>query len=654
MIYIATTPPNASAAHPSFKQRSITNLTAVQPNTISILGVPHSKELAYSGYRDNIDIFIAATNRFTRLRTDIPGALLLFTQIGLSIHLPPIDYIPSQKLSNDQADALCHKLKDMEPSKMVIGKTLHIILNRPKYELAMRLIQSSIENVVPAPDRLTPRDLLAVGLLRQIITEFLATQTYPAWRNNTDRREDKDILEQMDFQLFIQKVSKVTLHEPSKKKARIESDQDDDDESQNDMQAEDIEERQDITWDTLRESVIVAKPSPIPYSFNVGGPAEVPNLPGLAFPYFDRMLIPDAQTLRNIVSTFFLRCLGDTRDEQRQMFRTIRSSLEAIPRHRFGAELVHIFLGIKLAIETQTRLFLVYVSADYAGFCLLGAQFSVLIDNVWSEAQSPEELKKDIAKMSSHTHAVSRLSDLLSDCTLKDDTGKSSGTIEKLDPDMFRTGHDLWKAVQSRIIPSETHDEIYENIRLVSFSRSYKEINPANIRWAIDMVTTKANEPIPEDVPLHVPCAITQMDDRVLKVLCCFGPDSFSFVNMSGSSFALTPSSRSKDPNEELDEGGKRKILPVVIVAVKGVLTAASDLRKVMKDKKITMDLRERAQRNRCIVFKGQQRDLVYSKLRELADFDAKASKDDSGKGKGRDTGHGSAPTTADALLSLF
>jgi hypothetical protein len=653
MIYIATTPPNASAAHPSFKQRSITNLTAVQPNTISILGVPHVKELAYSGYRDNIDVFISATNRFTRLRTDIPGALLLFKNPGLPITLPPVDYIPSHKLSNDQADALCQKLKDMDPSKMTIGKTLHIILAKPRFELAERLIQSSIENVVPTPDRLTPRDLLAVGLLRQIATEFLATQTYPAWRDKDSRREDKDILEQMDFQLFINRVSKVTLHEPSKKKARIDDDAEDEPDH-DEMEHEDIEERQEITWDTLRESVIVAKPSPLPFNFNIGGPAEVPYLPGLAFPYFDRMLIPDAQTLRNIVSTFFLRCLGDTRDEQRQIFRTIRSSLEVIPRHRFGAELVHIFLGIKLAIETQTRLYLVYVSTDYAGFCLLGAQFSILIDTTWSEAKSPEDLKKDIAKMSSHSHAVSRLSELLSDCVLRDESGKPSGVIEKVDPEFFRTGHNLWEAIQKRVIPSELHDEIYENVRLVSFSRSYKEINPANIRWAIDMVTTKADEPIPEDVPLHVPCAITQMDDRVLKVLSCFGPDSFSFVNMSGSSFAITPSSRSKDPNEDLDEGGKRKVLPVVIVAVKGVLTATADLRKVMKDKKITMDLRERAQRNRCIVFKGEQRNLVYSKLRELADFDAKGSKDVGGKGKGRDVGYGPAPTTADALLNLF
>lgn len=653
MIYIATTPPNANASHPSFKQRSISNLTAVQPCTISILGVAHQKELAYTGYKDNIDIFISATNRQHRLNTDAEGCVLRISDKGLPINVPAIDYIPKHKLTNDQLDNLMEKLKDMDPAKLVIGKTTHIILSKPLFEASAKLIISSIENTVPTPDRLTPRDLLAVGFLRQIATDFLATQTYPAWRTEDDRRDDSEILQQQDYQLLIEKIDQITIDIPPRKKARTTLG-DDVGESGSDMEDDTQETRQDITWASLRESVLTAKPSPLPYSFNVGGPSEVPMSSGIAFPYFDRMLIPDATTLRNIVSTYFLRCLGDSREEQRRVFRMIRSSLEVIPRHRFGAELVHLFIGIKLALETQTRLFVIYVSNDYAGFCLLGARFSVYVDTTWHEAKSPEELQKDVAKMSSHSFAVTRLAEILSELSLKNDSGKSSGKLASLTSDSFRTGHDLWNALSSRVIPADDHDEIYENLRLVSFSRSYKEINPQNIRWAIDMMTVDASKAIPEDVPLHVPCALTQMDDRVLKVLCTFGPDSFSFQNMSGSSFAITPASRSKDPNEEMDEGGKRKILPVMIVAQKGVLTCAVDMRKTMKDKKVTMDLRERAQRNRCIVFKGAQRDLVYSKLRELAEFDPKAGKEDSGKGKGRAFDIGPDISDANALLNLF
>jgi len=122
MIYIATTPPNASAAHPAFKQRSISNLTAVQPSTITILGVPHAKELAYTGYKDNIDMFISATNRQQKLRTDAPGAILNFNRPTLSIPMPVIDYIPMQQLSSDQIEKLLQKFKEMDPIKKVIAK----------------------------------------------------------------------------------------------------------------------------------------------------------------------------------------------------------------------------------------------------------------------------------------------------------------------------------------------------------------------------------------------------------------------------------------------------------------------------------------------------------------------------------------------------
>jgi len=653
MIYIATTPPNASAAHPAFKQRSISNLTAVQPSTITILGVPHAKELAYTGYKDNIDMFISATNRQQKLRTDAPGAILNFNRPTLSIPMPVIDYIPMQQLSSDQIEKLLQKFKEMDPIKKVIGKTTHIYLSNPDPSIALRLVQSSIPNTIPSPDKLTPRDFLAVSFLKQIASEFLATQTYPAWRSDEDRRDDEEILEQVDLQLLISSVKRVSLGAPDAKRIRPHNPDEDDEEMDQDDEEVPLE-AVEINWANLRESVLVAKPSPLPHTFNIGGPSDVPKSHGLAFPYFDRMLIPDAHTLRNIVSTFFLRCLGDSREDQRANFRLIRASLEVIPRHRFGAELVHLFIGIRLSIETQTRLFVVVVSGDYAGFVLLGARFSVYIDSLWYDSKAPEDLEEDIATMSSHSFAVSRLCTIMSDLELKDDEGKSSGKKEQLLPDAVRSGHDLWDVLQSRVIPEKVHGDIQDQLRLVSFSRSYKEITPANIRWAIDMMSSKAKEPIPRDIPLHVPSALTQLDDRVLQVLCVFGPDSFSFQNMSGSKFALTPLSKTKDPNEDMNESGKGKVMPVIIVAVKGVLTAAADMRKTMKDRSITMDLKERAQRNRCIVFKGQQRDLVYSKLRELTDFLITPQGDRSDKGKKRQVDVGNVPATADDLLDLF
>jgi len=61
-IYTATKVSSAKQVHALFKQRGIETHTHAPLSALHIHGVTHEKELAYDGYRSNIDVFIAATN----------------------------------------------------------------------------------------------------------------------------------------------------------------------------------------------------------------------------------------------------------------------------------------------------------------------------------------------------------------------------------------------------------------------------------------------------------------------------------------------------------------------------------------------------------------------------------------------------------------
>lgn len=652
MIYIASQTSNQNTA-PAFKQRDITGYKSIRPSDISIQGIAHQKELAYAGYKESIDIFVSATSRQHKLLTTAPGARLTLTRPRIPCVPPPVLMIPRVALSADQADALEKKLAPMQPTRKEVGKKIAFLLAKPTFDNAINIFGASQDFQRPDPSYITPDAFLALSFLNAIATEFIATQTYPAWKDEDSKRSDEEIQSIMDMQFHISAAKRkvVETRHPVKKSRP-------DPKDSAGMEVEEEVVHQEVTyelkWESIRDSVLTAKPSPLPYQYNFGGPNDVPFLPGLVFPFFDRMMIPDNLTIRNILSRHFIRCFGDSRAEQQKTYKSIKGGLDSLTRTSVGLEYLHIFIGIELALDTQTRLFLVKVSDEYAGFVLLGARFSVLVDNEWHEAKSARELQKDVKLLSSHTASLHRVCEILS--SLKIAAGDAESEPVTVNPDTISNGHDLWDAIAMRKT-RDVVDELTSAMRGISFTRSFLSINPKNIQWALEMVSTKRNVPLSRDIPVYVPSAFNLLNERILRVLACFGPDSFSLQNQTGTKYQITSAARRDDPNEAMDVSGKEKVLPAVIVAVKGVVTCYQDMNRTIKESAITMNLQERAAKHRCHVFKGEERDLIYGKLRELVRHYA-VSKDDGavlGKRKADEQEAVVAgPSSAADLLAMF
>jgi hypothetical protein len=545
------------------------------------------------------------------------------------------------------------KLLAYSPIRRKIGNATMFILHAPTFDLVDRLVNISVNKQHPDAAYISPQAFLGLSFLNAIASEFIATQTYPAWKDDDNRRTDEEISQILEMSLRISEAKRVAIEKPAASKRARTSTSENSEEDVEMVDQLDEEYRYVLKWDSLGESVLTAKPSPLPFTFNFGGPSEVPFMPGLAFPYFDRMMVPDNTTLRDTLSSRFLRCLGDSREEQRRVYGEIKKGLPELTRTQIGQEYLHVFIGIRLALDAQARLFLVRVSDEYAGFVLLGARFSILVDEQWHHAKSPEELKVDVEAMSSHTSSLNTVCELLS--KLKIVSGVAKLDPQAVDPSSIANGHILWDEIAKRELTNEADmDALTDALRGISFTRSFLIINPANICWAINMITIDKHLPIPHDKPIYVPAAFRLLHERILKVLCCFGPDAFSFQNMSGSKFTITPAGR-VDPNEAMGVDGKGKVLPSIIVSIKSVVTCFHDMNKTLNTKAITMNVKERAAKNRCHVFQGDSRDLIYGKLREAVKVIGGESSASTSLGKRKQMDDDKTNiTTASALLGLF
>lgn len=578
----------------------------------------------------NVDIFIASTLRGHRMSTNVQGAVIPILPADQTIPLvcPPLCIIPRHAFTPDVEAQFMVKVGLQLPEKKKQGATTIYLLHKPDMISASKYITASVDRVAPNPSYVTPQGFMAIAYCRALLTGFLRTQTYPAWKDIGDAHTELEIQGKLDLEVQIRGLKRVIVGETTRQK-RVKTltedgeeftvDAEDDDE---DAHMEEYVEQAfstEVEWESIKESVLVAKPSPLPLSYNVGAPAEVPYMPGICFPYFDRMMISDNTTMRHIVLQRSLRNMGDSRDEQRKVFKQVKIGLEQIGRLAVGQVLTHLLIGMNLAIETQSRMFVVYVSSEYAGFVLLGAGFSVLIDDVWHEVKDADELQTDVLALSSHQYAVSKVAGILSKLVVEESARvDKKKSIEEIKPEALTSGQKLWEEMEKRTFTEDAQEQMTEVIGMIGFSRSYKPINLENIMWALEMIVVKPTEPLPKDLPLYVPPTYGEYGDRVLKVLCCFGPDSFSLVNASGTKYSITPFTTKVDPNDALNESGKGKVLPFIPVSVKSVQTAKVDMYAFLKRREIQVDFKERAIPNRCILFKGDSRDKLYAKMREV------------------------------------
>lgn len=400
----------------------------------------------------------------------------------------------------------------------------------------------------------------------------------------------------------------------------------------------DLEEIADTLRATvnLKEAIVNAKPAPFYPTINFGPVASVPSAPGLVFPYFFQMITPDYQIIPDIMREYFLQTFGQNRGEVISGFQRWAQYSKTWVDSPMGLEMGHIFYGIKLALQSQSRVYFIREHGRYLGFCLLGEGFSIVAQGTEFLPNTPEAVRDQLSKISFHDNALAEICTILSLCKLENNKRKS------VKPKDIVNNQTLYRECRLRQVSNDEKESIMKLANDLSFPERYHRPTVENIVGALKIYVDNAGQH-PRGSPMYIGSGLLFETEETFLALSVFGPTAPSFFTVGGEKKDIPPPGK-PDPLSSIDSTTKKQVLPVVPYTMKSIKTAMTDLYKVYKDRAIFVLPRERAGPSRTTQYTGKARDQMWNGLRDTIgtrEIDASekkkdpaADKKDVGKGK--------------------
>jgi len=192
MIYTAKQSSGSTTS--AFQQRGISSLAPTKLSDLSIFGKPTFNQIAYSGYKDNLEAFLLATA--VNARVVVYGdhyAIPDDVPIATCLPLPNLVVKLSTSLSAEQKERFVAKFSAYNPKEARIGS------GTPVYTLdRVAFDQLDLLSKVCHPDgpRIESRCSLVAAIsmkkVYQCITLFLRTNVYYAKRSDFSWNLDED------------------------------------------------------------------------------------------------------------------------------------------------------------------------------------------------------------------------------------------------------------------------------------------------------------------------------------------------------------------------------------------------------------------------------------------------------------------------------
>jgi hypothetical protein len=585
-----------------------------------VIGIANQKQIAYSGYKDNIEAFLFST------------AMKSKVTIANTSYPIPHDYIPGAPFAYPRTVFALAKSTDPEGIQRMLNglqsegiKVVQLgkggqnayTLEHPSFKTLSTILPNIAKPYISSLDGYSQVEhSMCILRVYQCLDLFLATNTYSYKKDDfygVDESKSAGVNQMMELRgkaLFYRegyakdsKVSKVVSADISKNR-KID-----------DQETRDLTDHLDSVMHTSH-TVLVAKPSPRDFSSSFGPPSAVPAVGGLLFPYFPGMLNSDAKFLRDVVGHTFLRNFGSKTTDFRDAYKIFRAHFGIAAATSEGAILSHMLLGVSLALDTQTQLFVVHDGLSYLGFCLLGQEFKVFCNGVWSTPLSEQDLRAELKEIATHEGIIEMLADRLSRCVNVDGdglvvTGEMINTPQKLISNLVKVD-----------LRSEEKDE-EELARLIgrlTFPGSYKSPTVDNILWAIRMLTVDKAIPLEEKLPIFIPpTGWTGVGRREFQVLAAFGSTSISFRNAKGDELSIPKTSAESDPYEAKGEDGKL-LREFMIIYLKPIKATVMDWDALVDTGKLRVDYQERAAGSRGQRMTGESKNKIWKQLKIAAE----------------------------------
>jgi hypothetical protein len=611
MIFITPVVSRAVQATKEYIARGLEGLTVGKIGDVPIFGRANSQQLAYDGYRANIECFIQATASKTKIVTSSEGFSFPDDyEFQAPFALPRTVFKLSGDMSTEQRGRFENSLRS-EGLEKVDGKEKNLYtIQRPSPTTLKKLKQIAHPRTIHLTDYAQLEGTLDLLPVFNYLDAFLATNTYSYKKSDYPvSNETKRIIhaelracgKQWYREGFSEKkdsLKKIALGKEVPQGRKVDH-----------AETEDLTPHMDTEYP--QTIVLVAKPSLNPSSASWGHPSSVPNKSGLVFPYFDGMLLADTGFVRRSVSTFFLRLMGENTKAAHSSFAILRKTMGTATTTPQGIVLTHVLMGIDLALQTQTQVYLLFDGTAYLGFVLLGEEFIISMRGKLYEPLAPADLRKELLEMHTHDGALEALVGIFGQCTL---TGGDNGMITK---EEIETGPLLLNQlaeIDTERTDKEVIGKLSEMLKRLNFPGDYLSFSPTNLRWAIEQMTLFVDIEL-TDEKVFIPIKDWEgMQRKVAQVMACFGPRSPSFIDPKGREITVRTSSFF---GEYEGEGRTRKRTNNRFIVYEKILTQAiKDWDKLEKDGKMKINLEERAIGSRGHVFQNDSIDVIWNALK--------------------------------------
>jgi hypothetical protein len=348
-----------------------------------------------------------------------------------------------------------------------------------------------------------------VFILRKIFSAFLLTHVYPAFRHPTDVGVVEREL------VIVSKKRKISdtafVRCVNNPEAYIEDPEDDTvvEPYSNENPGNTIELK-------------YATPSTITDN-KWGVIQEMPNASGLYVPYIEDLAIGDRNTVPEVVSTYFLKCLAsDARGIVSQMNK-LRSAWGVINTTSLGKEISHIAKCIDIALKAQATVFPVYSQSILEGCVISGAGYVVNVKENVYEPIGYAPLQDLVRNSSKHSQSLVEIKaqvpntfhNRIDDCT----------TIRELSN--ILKGAELTDANRAAIMEAAVH---------LAYKNTYWSTAQNNVKTMLSLLSNP-DLGIHPDIPMHP--RFLFYSNRYEEVLSAFGHMAPTFMIPNGQRIRL-------------------------------------------------------------------------------------------------------------------
>lgn len=582
-------------------------MTSLSPD-----GYPKVFQPLYKAYKDNISAFVKAAVTWDKVPLHrLPHSFTMKAEHHIPLPLPNTVLSFEKKLSSEQEVALqamgCSALPGAKKDQSSVYRFPEGILDGEKIKA---LISHPNKVNLHQPTAFGQTNLAGVFSflkLRGIITGFIWAHYYPAF---TSEDTPSDILSNIPG--FGELKRRAGGKDSNKgKKPRTDADTTD---------GEDMDVFEDAEEDDVEEFYVRGTPvtmaRPPPEILNRWGPiANAPPLGGNVFPYFDGLLEADPNYTSEVVRNYFLLNLGDTTKECSLEFTRMKAAIGRMASSSLGKVLSHLMCGIKLALETQTIIYVYLERGHYTGFSLHGACYEINIHGRLIAPESKETLSSEIKEVDEHAFHLAKILQICARVIGK--KTKDYPVIKKKGE--ITSARSLHKYLSS--IPDfsseEGRKEILDHSGYLNFRETPWKVTVETILNVVAILLEGSS--LPDEAPMYIGGGNLFTQDSVIVAMSVFGEFGFSFRTSGGEKFRL-PKDKKEDSMFKEVKGKKGKMIRpqrTFVVQKKSHAACSTDWSSFISDKVLIMK-QQRSSAFKAEVFGGDKAQQLWEGLRDL------------------------------------